>query len=154
QVNERGGRPVYREEDVGRVRLGGRVRRPYTALMTFCGTIPSSPRPAPLPPRVLMRMTSLPSLALLSLLAGSLLADAPTKGTHDWPQWRGPDRTGISKETHLLKTWPKDGPKVLWKYEDAGASYSGPAIVGDRLYCCGSDEQREYVFALNVKTGK
>src|SRR6516162_9045816 len=30
----------------------------------------------------------------------------------DWPQWRGPDRDGLSKETGLLKEWPKDGPKL------------------------------------------
>jgi hypothetical protein len=34
-------------------------------------------------------------------------------GADDWPGWRGPQRTGISKETGLLKAWPKDGPKLL-----------------------------------------
>jgi len=24
----------------------------------------------------------------------------------DWPQWRGPDRSDVSKETNLLKSWP------------------------------------------------
>jgi len=32
----------------------------------------------------------------------------------DWPQWRGPNRDGISKETGLLKQWPEGGPKQLW----------------------------------------
>jgi len=31
-------------------------------------------------------------------------------GEFDWPQWKGPDRTGVSKETGLLKKWPKGGP--------------------------------------------
>src|SRR5437868_2779276 len=52
----------------------------------------------------------------------------------DWPQWRGPQRDGISQETGLLKEWPKDGPKLLWKQSDIGFGYSTPAVVGDRLY--------------------
>src|ERR1700687_25049 len=51
----------------------------------------------------------------------------------DWPQWRGPDRNDISRETGLLKKWPKDGPPLLWTYKNAGNGYSGPAVVGDRL---------------------
>ncbi|MGA2930374.1 MAG: hypothetical protein ABSG43_31190, partial [Solirubrobacteraceae bacterium] len=39
-------------------------------------------------------------------------------GADDWPGWRGPQRTGISKETGLLKTWPKDGPRLLWAVTD------------------------------------
>ncbi len=30
--------------------------------------------------------------------------------TADWPQWRGPQRDGISRETGLLKQWPAGGP--------------------------------------------
>ena len=33
----------------------------------------------------------------------------------DWPQWRGPDRNGISVETGWKTAWPKEGPKQLWK---------------------------------------
>jgi hypothetical protein len=32
----------------------------------------------------------------------------------DWPQFRGPDRDGVSKETGLLRSWPDGGPEVLW----------------------------------------
>jgi outer membrane protein assembly factor BamB len=52
----------------------------------------------------------------------------------DWPQWRGPNRNGISKETGLLKEWPSDGPKLVWQARDIGDGYSTPAVVGDRLY--------------------
>ncbi|GIW82670.1 MAG: hypothetical protein KatS3mg105_4477 [Gemmatales bacterium] len=72
----------------------------------------------------------------------------------DWPQWRGPDRTDVSKETGLLKTWPKNGPKLLWTYQEAGVGYSGPAIVGDVMYTMGADDTSEYVFALDLKTRK
>src|SRR5437899_9229141 len=57
----------------------------------------------------------------------------------EWPQWRGPQRNGISQETGLLKEWPKDGPKLHWKVADAGKGYSTPAVVGDRLYLLGNE---------------
>jgi outer membrane protein assembly factor BamB len=71
----------------------------------------------------------------------------------DWPQWRGPERTGLSKETGLLKEWPKDGPKLLWERKDVGEGYSTPAIVGDRVYLLANREGIEYVVALAVKDG-
>ena len=55
-------------------------------------------------------------------------------GAADWPQWRGPQRDGISQETGLLKEWPQDGPKLLWQLKDIGDGYSTPAVVGDRLF--------------------
>jgi outer membrane protein assembly factor BamB len=72
----------------------------------------------------------------------------------DWPQWRGPERNGISRETGLLKAWPDEGPKLLWRIEDLGEGYSTPAVVGDRLYLMsnkGNDD--EFVHALSVKDG-
>ncbi|MEE3221042.1 MAG: hypothetical protein VX257_12285, partial [Planctomycetota bacterium] len=38
----------------------------------------------------------------------------------DWPQWRGPQREGISRETGLVKEWSKDGPPVIWQVEHVG----------------------------------
>src|SRR5436190_23565406 len=42
----------------------------------------------------------------------------------DYPQWRGPDRTGVSKEKGLLQQWPADGPKLVWKATGIGKGYS------------------------------
>ena len=71
----------------------------------------------------------------------------------DWPQWRGPQRTGLSQETGLLTEWPKDGPKLLWERKDIGDGYSTPAVVGDRVYLMANREGKEYVVALAVKDG-
>jgi outer membrane protein assembly factor BamB len=71
----------------------------------------------------------------------------------DWPQWRGPERTGISKETGLLREWPKDGPKLLWEKKEIGGGYSTPAVVGDRLYLMADRKGEEFVIALAVKDG-
>jgi outer membrane protein assembly factor BamB len=73
----------------------------------------------------------------------------------DWPQWRGPQRNGISQETGLLKEWPKEGPKLLWQVKEIGSGYSTPAVVGERLFVLsnkGTDD--EFVQALDVKDGK
>ena len=89
----------------------------------------------------------LASLAIVGVCVLPLLAA-------DWPQWRGPDRTNVSKETGLLKKWPEEGPKLLWTCSEAGIGYSGPAIVGDRLYTLGGDEKNAFVIAVDTRTGK
>lgn len=72
----------------------------------------------------------------------------------DWPQWRGPERTDISKETGLLKQWPEGGPKQLWLYKDAGLGYSGPAIVAGKLLTMGTRDNEEVLLALDANSGK
>jgi len=51
----------------------------------------------------------------------------------DWPQWLGPKRDGIWRETGILETFPKNGPKELWR-TPIGGGFAGPAVVGDRVY--------------------
>ena len=73
----------------------------------------------------------------------------------DWPQWRGPERTGISEETGLLQQWPADGPKLLWRVDDIGDGYSTPSVVGPRIYILGNrGMDNEFVQALSVEDGK
>jgi len=72
----------------------------------------------------------------------------------DWPQWRGLNRDGKSAETGLLDSWPKDGPRLLWKVQDLGDGYSGPAIAGDGLYVQGQQGGQEFVIAYDVHNGR
>ncbi|HEY7155119.1 MAG TPA: PQQ-binding-like beta-propeller repeat protein [Gemmataceae bacterium] len=93
---------------------------------------------------------------LVSFLTAGFVRTAPVparKASYDWPQWRGPNRDDVSRETGLLKSWPQNGPKLLWTSEEAGIGYSGPAIVGDRLYTMGGDEKNDFVIALDVRKG-
>jgi outer membrane protein assembly factor BamB len=91
-------------------------------------------------------------LLLVSVALGGLILVA---GAADWPQWRGPQRDGISQETGLLKQWPKEGPKLLWQVQDLGNGYSTPAVVGDRLYLLSNKGlDNEFVQALAVKDGQ
>jgi outer membrane protein assembly factor BamB len=83
---------------------------------------------------------------LVLLVTPSLRAD-------DWPQWRGPERTGISKETGLLKEWPEGGPKLLWKATGLGIGYASPAVVGSKVFILGTKGEDEYVLCRDAATG-
>ncbi|HJR08192.1 MAG TPA: PQQ-binding-like beta-propeller repeat protein [Pyrinomonadaceae bacterium] len=75
--------------------------------------------------------------------------------TSDWPQWRGPARDGISRESGLLKQWPAGGPKLLWQLNDIGDGYSTPVVVGTRIYLMSNrGMDNEFVQALSTQDGK
>lgn len=59
--------------------------------------------------------------------------DAGQAGLGDWPQWRGPNRDGLSPEGGLLAAWPKAGPRVLWA-KTIGRGFSSLAVAGGRVY--------------------
>jgi outer membrane protein assembly factor BamB len=73
----------------------------------------------------------------------------------DWPQWRGPHRTGVSQEKGLLGEWPRGGPKLLWQLKDIGDGYGAPAISAQRIYLVSNrGMEDEFVQALSVLDGK
>jgi outer membrane protein assembly factor BamB len=82
------------------------------------------------------------------------LSEAAAQMPGDWPQWRGPNRDGISKETGLLKQWPEAGPPLVWKATGAGKGYSSLAVASGRIFTMGVRAGREYVLAFDVGTGK
>ena len=92
------------------------------------------------------------SLALVVLFA--LAPVAVGQSTANWPQWRGPNRDGISKETGLLKQWPAEGPALVWKASGAGRGYSSFSITNGKLYTMGVRGNREFVIAFDIATGK
>ena len=89
---------------------------------------------------------------LIALILGAGVAAAGTNG--DWPQWRGPDRNGVSAETGLLKLWPKGGPARTWSVSGLGKGYGTVAVQGDRIYMQGTQGDRSVVFCLNGADGK
>jgi outer membrane protein assembly factor BamB len=86
------------------------------------------------------------------LLSATALAAAPA--SFDWPQWQGPDRNAVSKETGLLKEWPKDGPPLAWKIKGLGGGYSAPSIAAGRIYGMSVRGDNEVVWALSEADGK
>src|SRR5687768_3681058 len=63
---------------------------------------------------------------------GMLLTSFPAPAD-DWPQWLGPKRDAVWRETGTLDKLPAGGPKVLWRKPLKGG-YSGPAVAGGKLY--------------------
>ena len=94
----------------------------------------------------------LKSSAVIILLLLSLSTVLINAG--DWPQWRGPDRNDLSKETGLLKQWPDGGPKLAWLFKDAGLGYAGYSIAGGKLFTMGARAEKEFLIAVDVKDGK
>ena len=84
---------------------------------------------------------------LLTVGAGSLRA------ADEWPQFRGPQRDDIARETGLLAQWPADGPKLAWKASGVGEGYSGVSIAKGRIYTMGDKEGSSNVFALAEADG-
>ncbi|HEY7155116.1 MAG TPA: PQQ-binding-like beta-propeller repeat protein [Gemmataceae bacterium] len=90
---------------------------------------------------------------LLVLLGGALTASA-----ENWSSWRGPEQTGVSRDTGLPDTFAvgKDAKNVLWK-----APYGGittPIVQNGRVYFInkvGEDEsQQERVMCVDADSGK
>ena len=104
-----------------------------------------------------MKLRLLATLATLCvcLSAVPVNTSAQRNSSSDWPQWRGPQRTGVSSETGLLKQWPAAGPKLLWQVNDIGDGYSTPAVAGNRIYLVSNrGMDNEFVQALSTVDGK
>jgi outer membrane protein assembly factor BamB len=96
------------------------------------------------------------AIAALCLSGATLLGFAVTSASaSDWPQWRGPERAGASRERGLLRQWPAGGPRLLWQVNDIGDGYSTPAVVGSRIYLMSNrGMDNEFVQALSTQDGK
>jgi len=101
-----------------------------------------------------MKNTNIKTLISMAILVVSVASQTSAQTAGNWPQWRGANRDGISKETGLLKQWPTDGPPLAWKAAGAGGGYSSFAISNGKLYTMGLRGDREFVIAFDVATGK
>jgi outer membrane protein assembly factor BamB len=105
--------------------------------------------------RVVTLITALFMIAFLNAELPPHGAASIAASASDWPQWRGPQRSGVSSESGLLREWPKTGPKLLWQMKDIGDGYATPAVVGARLYLLGNKGlDNEFVQALSTQDGK
>lgn len=99
-----------------------------------------------------MKSTRLLLLAIVVLVG--VVHDVTAQPGANWPQWRGPNRDGVSKETGLLKQWPAEGPPLAWKASGAGRGYSSFSVANGKLYTMGLRGDREFVVAFDIATGK
>ncbi|MGI8966758.1 MAG: PQQ-binding-like beta-propeller repeat protein, partial [Limisphaerales bacterium] len=93
-----------------------------------------------------MQNKSLHILALFIVLSLNLFAE-------DWPQWRGPNRDGISQEKDWLVQWSTEGPKQIWKAA-VGIGYSSMSVSQGKLYTMGNIEETDHIFCLDTNSGK
>lgn len=77
----------------------------------------------------------------------------------NWPNFRGVDRSAVSKETGLLQEWPADGPPLLWDTKGAGRGYSTVAVADNKIYTLGdglsdSEDKDEYLVCFSEEKGQ
>ncbi len=101
-------------------------------------------------------MTSRPDriqTAAAFLLTLLILGTVAAASGGDWPQFRGPNRDGVSSETGLLTSWPEGGPPVLWRVP-LGIGFSSAAVVGGRIFTMDSRDESEYAVCLDAEDGR
>jgi len=91
-------------------------------------------------------------LVTLILLLFCTVISSCTKNRNEikWPQFHGPKRDNLSKDTGLLKLWPDGGPKLVWKAEGLGHGFSTVAIAGGMIYTSGNIEKDTFITALDM----
>ncbi len=87
------------------------------------------------------------NVLLLAMLVGLL----PVSGA-DWPQWRGPGRSGVSSES-ISTQWPTGGPKVLWR-TNVGTGFSSISIANGRVYTMGNLTNEDTIWCLDAQSGR
>ncbi len=75
---------------------------------------------------------------------------AITVTAQDNIQWRGTDRTGVYNETGLFKSWPAEGPTLLWSYDGLGKGHSSAAIASEKIYVTGITDSTGYICVLDL----
>jgi outer membrane protein assembly factor BamB len=92
-------------------------------------------------------------IGLCLMLAGSITrAEEPNSAS--WPQFRGPNRDGLSPDKGLLNEWPADGPPLAWKATGLGVGYASVSLADGKLYTMGDKNGSAFIHALDPKNGK
>lgn len=93
-------------------------------------------------------------MALLTLGSSQAAISQSATPGGQWPQWRGPNRDGVSTETGLLQSWPAGGPRRLFAATGMGGGFSSVAVTGGRILTMGDRRDGQYVLAFAEADGK
>lgn len=93
--------------------------------------------------------------SLSHALSAVLLLAAPSRMTvaDDWPQWRGPHRDGVWRETGIVERFAESRLNPVWR-TPIGAGYAGPAVAAGRVYVVDKSEGSERVLCLDAEDGR
>jgi outer membrane protein assembly factor BamB len=104
-------------------------------------------------------MLAVPALLVPSvLLAAEPAATAGRVDPLDWPTWRGPEMSGVSREKGLINSWSPEGENLLWRKKEYGTRCT-PVTLNGKLYFISrhlpeSTQEQEKVVALDAATGE
>ena len=100
-----------------------------------------------------MTQSSIIPIKRLFLAAAILTGSLTGIYADDWPQWRGPNRDAVSKETGLLESWPAEGPQLKWKTERLGEGYASVVVSNGLLHTIGNEDGIIFAYGLDEQTG-
>jgi len=86
-------------------------------------------------------------VALVLMVGNAAQAAA---GDAEWPGWLGPSRDGRSPDRGLLKQWPPEGPRLLWKVDSIGPGWSTVAVTAGRIYTTGNAGDKQMLICLDL----
>lgn len=83
-----------------------------------------------------------------------LLASVSNIYAQDWPQYLGPDRNGVSAQKGILRSWPQQGPEILWTV-NVGIGFGGPIVKDGKVYLLDRDDKvGDKLRCLDLSNGK
>ena len=75
-----------------------------------------------------------------TILIAMILMVTACSSLADWPQYLGPNRNSTSDQKGLLRSWPENGPEVLWTVS-VGKGFGGPVIKDSKVYLLDRDDK-------------
>jgi outer membrane protein assembly factor BamB len=88
--------------------------------------------------------------AVILILIASAMISSGDVAAPSWPQFRGADRNGISKEVGLLKSWPDGGPRLVWTFDECGKGYSAVTLADGMILTAGAFTNGAHITALDL----
>lgn len=89
-------------------------------------------------------------LTIFAALSGSVRSEEPDS----WPQWRGPNRDGLSASKGLLKSWEGTTPKLAWMTEGMGGGYASISVADGKIFTTGNLADGQAVMAVSRTNGE
>ena len=94
-------------------------------------------------------------MRIFSAVVFALGLQTKTSSAAGWPQFLGPDRSGIASDSEpsIERSFPSSGPVILWK-KPLGTGFAGPVVTGGKVIVCHRVDDEVNIEALDAMTGK